>query len=56
MTSIMTVFGDLIGGLGNIVSVVTANDMLQIGIAAAVGGIAISWFKRLTLQKSGKRR
>ena len=56
MTGIMTVFGDLIGGLSTVVSVVTANDILQIGIAAAVGGIAISWFKKLTLQRSGKRR
>lgn len=55
MTSIMTVFGELVGGLGNIVAVVTSNDMLQIGIAAAVGGIAISWFRRLTMQ-GGKRR
>lgn len=56
MSSIMSVFGDLVGGLGNVVAVVTSNDILQIGIAAAVGGIAISWFKKLTLQRSGKRR
>lgn len=58
MSSVITVFQSLIGGLTNIVTTVTANgnDIMLIGIAATVGGIAISWFKRLTGQKSGKRR
>lgn len=58
MSGVMTVFTSLIGGLTNVVSTVTAqnNDIMLIGIAAAVGGIAISWFKRLTGQRSGKRR
>lgn len=58
MTSVITVFESLIGGLGKIVTEVTksGNDIMLIGIAATVGGIAISWFKRLTGQRSGKRR
>lgn len=56
MTSVMEVFTSLIGGLGNVVTAVTSNDIMLIGIAATVGGIAITWFKRLTGQRSGKRR
>lgn len=56
MTSVMEVFASLIGGLGNVVTAATSNDIMLIGIAATVGGIAITWFKRLTGQRSGKRR
>lgn len=56
MTDVMTVFTSLIGGLGNVVTAVTSNDIMLIGIAGTVGGIAINWFKRLTGQRSGRRR
>lgn len=51
----MEVFEELIGGMSTVVSTVTANSVLLIGVAATVGGIAISWYKRLTGQKRGKR-
>lgn len=58
MSAVIDVFESLIGGLTNIVTTVTANgnDIMLIGIAATVGGIAISWFKRLTGQRSGRKR
>lgn len=55
MESVMTVFESLIGGMATIVSTVTANSILLIGVSATVGGIAISWFKRLTGQRRGRK-
>lgn len=58
MTSVMSVFSSLLGGLTTIVTTVTAsgNDILLFGIGAAAGGVAIKWFKGMTGQRSGKRR
>lgn len=58
MSGVMTAFGSLIGGLTTVVTTVTAsgNDILLLGLAAVAGGIGIGWFKKLTGQRSGKRR
>lgn len=56
MQDVMGVFGSLIGGLSTIVTTVTASPVLMIGLGATCGGIAISWFKRLTGQRSGRRK
>lgn len=59
MESVTTVFADIfgiLGGANGVVSTVTANPVMCIGLAAAVGGIAIGWFKSLTGQRRGKGR
>lgn len=56
MEAVTGVLGNLMTALGEITSTVTTNAVLCIGLAATVGGIGISWFKRLTGQRSGKRR
>lgn len=48
------IFG-ILGGTNGVVSTVTNNPVMCIGLAATVGGIAIGWFKSLTGQKRGKR-
>lgn len=47
---------DLFNTMADVVTAVKSEPMLLIGIAAVVGGIGISWFKRLTGQRSGRRR
>lgn len=42
--------------MSSVLTTVTVNPVLCIGIAATVGGIGISWYKRLTGQRSGRRR
>lgn len=50
------VVSDLFGVVGSVVTTVKSEPIMLIGLAAVIGGIAISWFKRLTGQRSGKRR
>lgn len=56
MEAVIAVFGNLFSAVGTVVTEATATPMMLIGVAASVGGIAISWFKRMTGQRSGKRR
>lgn len=56
METVTGVLGNLMDALGTITTTVTSNAILCIGIAATVGGIGISWFKRLTGQRGGKKR
>lgn len=59
MESVTGVFADIfgiLGGTNGVVATVTNNPVMCIGLAAAVGGIAIGWFKSLTGQRRGKRR
>lgn len=56
MEAVTGVLGNLMDALGTVTTTVTANAILCIGLAATVGGIGISWFKRLTGQRSGKKR
>ena len=56
MTDVGTVVTALFNTVGSVVDAVEAHQIMLIGIAATVGGIAITWFKRLTGQRSGKRR
>lgn len=56
METVIGVLGNLMDTLGTISTAVTSNAIMCIGIAATIGGIGISWFKRLTGQRSGKRR
>lgn len=56
MAVIMEVVSSLFGVMGDVVDEVTANAPLAIGLAATIGGIGISWYMRLTHQKSGRRR
>lgn len=56
MGNVTGVLAELMTALGTITSTVTGEAVLCIGLAATVGGIGISWFKRLTGQRSGKRR
>lgn len=56
MTVVLEVFGNLFGAVGTVVTQAVETPMMLIGVAASVGGIAISWFKRMTGQRSGKRR
>lgn len=56
MEAVTGVLGNLMDSLGSITTTVTANAVLCIGLAATVGGIGISWFKRLTGQRSGRKR
>lgn len=50
------VVSDLFACVGSVVTTVKSEPIMLIGLAAVVGGIAISWFKRLTGQRSGKRK
>lgn len=50
------VLEDIFGTLGTVATTVTTNAVMCIGIAALIGGIAISWFKKLTGQRTGRRR
>lgn len=56
MDIVLTVFGNLFDAVGTVVTEATETPMMLIGVAAAVGGIAISWFKRMTGQRRGKGR
>lgn len=56
MGNVTGVLEELMSALGTITTTVTGTAVLCIGLAATVGGIGISWFKRLTGQRSGKRR
>lgn len=56
MEVVLGVLGNLMDTLTTITTAVTSNAIMTIGIAATVGGIGISWFKRLTGQRSGRRR
>ena len=48
--------GKLMTCTTDVVAAVAASPVLCIGIAAVIGGIAISWYKRLTNQRSrGKK-
>ena len=55
-TNVTGVVGDIFGVLSTVADTVTGNAVMCIGIAALIGGIAISWFKKLTGQRSGRRR
>lgn len=55
MSNVTGVLDELMTALGTITTTVTGNVVLCIGLAATIGGIGISWFKRLTGQRSGKR-
>ena len=48
LTGVVT---DLFGVTGDVVSTVTGNAVMCIGIAAMVGGIGIKWYKKLTGQR-----
>lgn len=56
MEAILGVFGNLLSGVTDIATTVTATPPMMIGIAAAVGGIAIGWWKSLTGQRRKSRR
>lgn len=56
MEAVLGVFSNLFGAVGTVVNEAIDTPMMLIGVAASVGGIAISWFKRMTGQRSGKRR
>ena len=56
LSAVTDVTSQLFTVMGSVVTTVTANPVLCIGLGATVGGIGISWYKRLTNQKSGKRR
>lgn len=59
MEAVTAVFANIFGILGGengVVTTVTANPVMCIGLAAAVGGIAIGWFKSLTGQRRGRGR
>lgn len=56
MEAVLTVFGNLFDSVTTVVTTATATPIMLIGVAASVGGIAISWFKRMTGQRSGRRR
>ena len=56
MEVVTGVLGNLMDSLGTITTTVTGTAVLCIGLAATVGGIGISWFKRLTGQRSGRKR
>lgn len=56
MEAVTTVVTSLLGVMGDIVTEIKTEPLMLIGIAATVGGIGISWYKRLTGQRSGKRR
>lgn len=53
---ITSVTSELFLVMSSVITTVTANPVLCIGIAATVGGIGISWYKRMTGQRSGKSR
>lgn len=54
--TVVNVFTALFGATSTVVSTALDNPVMLIGIGASVGGIAISWFKRLTGQRRGKGR
>ena len=56
ISAITSVTTELFGVMSSVLTTVTGNPVLCIGIAATVGGIGISWYKRLTNQRSGRRR
>lgn len=56
MEGILGVFGNLLTGVSDVATTVTATPAMMIGIAATIGGIAISWWKSLTGQRRGRRR
>ena len=56
LSNVTGVLEELLTTLGTVTTTVTGNAVLCIGLAATVGGIGISWFKRLTGQRSGKKR
>ena len=56
METVLGVFSNLFGSVKTVVDTAIENPMMLIGVAASVGGIAIGWFKRMTGQRSGKRR
>lgn len=49
--NVSVVVQELFTVLSTVVTTVTGNAVLCIGLAATVGGIGISWYKRLTNQK-----
>lgn len=48
LTGVVT---DLFGVCTDVVTTVTGNAVMCIGIAAMVGGIGIKWYKKLTGQR-----
>lgn len=56
MENVLSAVSSLFGVMDDVLTAVTGNAVLCIGIAATVGGIGISWYKRLTGQRSGRRR
>lgn len=56
MEAVLAVFGNLFDSVTTVVTTATQTPMMLIGVAASVGGIAISWFKRMTGQRRGKGR
>lgn len=51
ISSVTSVTTELMGVMSSVLTTVTGNPILLIGIAATVGGIGISWYKRLTGQR-----
>ena len=56
METVLGVFTNLFGATKTVVDTALENPVMLIGVAATIGGIAISWFKRLTGQRSKGRR
>ena len=56
MEAVLGVFSNLFGSVKTVVDAAVQTPMMLIGVASSVGGIAITWFKRMTGQRSGKRR
>lgn len=51
ISAITGVTTELFSVMSSVVTTVTENAVLSIGLAAVVGGIGISWYKRLTGQR-----
>lgn len=55
METVLGIFGNLTTAVTDVVTMATSNPIMLIGTAAAVGGIAIGWFKSLTGQRRKRR-
>lgn len=56
MESVLAVLGNITTATTDIVTMALANPIMLIGTAAAIGGIAIGWFKSLTGQRRRGRK
>ena len=54
--TVLSVTSDLFGVMTSVVNTVKTEPLLLIGVAGAVGSVAIAWFKSLTNQRRRGRR